>query len=82
MIKHDNPRLQNIILSKTQINNKEIWNVVSSIRVPTNYKTLKNKLVELFFEYKELLNHIGPEIESKYLLNFWFLEIIHQTLII
>ena len=24
MIKHDNPRLQNIILSKTQINNKEI----------------------------------------------------------
>lgn len=32
-------------------------------------------MAELFLEYEELVNHIGPEIEYKYILNFGFLEI-------
>lgn len=38
-------------------------------------KTLNEELSELFFEYDELVNHIGPSIESEYISTFGFLEI-------
>ena len=48
--------------------------IIMSLTVHFEYEKLKNQLTDLVYEYEDLRNHICPNIEREYLINFGIYE--------